>query len=118
MTFLLNQCFLNKQLRHFFGFETCFFIAADMGLYGSTFNEEIKFLRKLVWIFCTSIDSQLADIWGKNDEIFVAPGAEAFKRDLPDAEIHLLDTGHFALETHGEDIASLMLDFLGRKVKS
>lgn len=60
----------------------------------------------------------LLAIWGKNDEIFVAPGAEAFKRDLPDAEIHLLDTGHFALETHGDEIATLMLDFLGRKVKS
>ena len=60
----------------------------------------------------------LLAIWGKNDEIFVAPGALAFKRDLPDAEIHLLDTGHFALETHGDEIALLMLDFLERKVKS
>ncbi len=60
----------------------------------------------------------LLAIWGRNDEIFVAPGALAFKRDLPDAEIHLLDTGHFALETHGEEIAVLMLDFLDRKVKS
>jgi len=52
--------------------------------------------------------------WGKNDEIFVAPGAEAFKRDLPDAEIHLLDTGHFALETHGAQIAALIKNFLGK----
>jgi pimeloyl-ACP methyl ester carboxylesterase len=52
--------------------------------------------------------------WGKNDEIFVAPGAEAFKRDLPDAEIHLLDTGHFALETHGPEIAALIKNFLGK----
>jgi pimeloyl-ACP methyl ester carboxylesterase len=50
--------------------------------------------------------------WGKNDEIFVAPGAEAFKRDLPDAEMHLLDTGHFALETHGKEIAALIKSFL------
>jgi pimeloyl-ACP methyl ester carboxylesterase len=50
--------------------------------------------------------------WGKNDEIFVAPGAEAFKRDLPDTEIHLLDTGHFALETHGDEIAALIKNFL------
>lgn len=54
----------------------------------------------------------LLGVWGRNDEIFVAPGAEAYKRDLPDADIHLLDTGHFALETHGEEIASLMRDFL------
>jgi len=50
--------------------------------------------------------------WGKNDEIFVAPGAEAFKRDVPDAEIHLLDTGHFALETHGNEITALIKSFL------
>ena len=52
--------------------------------------------------------------WGKNDEIFVAPGAESFKRDLPDAEIHLLDTGHFALETHGGDIETLIKNFLAK----
>ena len=52
--------------------------------------------------------------WGKNDEIFVAPGAESFKRDLPDAEIHLLDTGHFALETHGGDIVALIKNFLAK----
>lgn len=50
--------------------------------------------------------------WGKNDEIFGAPGAEMFTRDLPDAEIHLLDAGHFALETHGEEIAGLIRPFL------
>ncbi len=55
-------------------------------------------------------------IWGKNDEIFVAAGAQPYKRDLPDAEIHLLDTGHFALETHGAEIARHIRDFLGRKV--
>ncbi|MEV7520530.1 alpha/beta hydrolase [Streptomyces sp. NPDC091371] len=52
--------------------------------------------------------------WGKNDEIFGAAGAEAFARDLPDAEIHLLDAGHFALETHGPEIAALIREFLGR----
>lgn len=59
----------------------------------------------------------LLAIWGRNDEIFVAPGAEAYKRDLPDAEIHMLDTGHFAIETHGREISTLMFDFLNRKVK-
>lgn len=52
-------------------------------------------------------------VWGKNDEIFVAPGAEAFRRDLPNAQIHLLDTGHFALETHGDEIGNMIRDFLG-----
>jgi pimeloyl-ACP methyl ester carboxylesterase len=51
--------------------------------------------------------------WGANDEIFVAAGAAPYKEHLPDAEIHMLDTGHFALEDHGAHIAMLMRDFLG-----
>jgi pimeloyl-ACP methyl ester carboxylesterase len=54
--------------------------------------------------------------WGRNDEIFGVAGAEAYARELPDAEIHLLDTGHFALETHGQEIAELIRDFLRRKL--
>ena len=53
---------------------------------------------------------------GGHDEIFVPAGALAFQRDLPEAEIHLLPTGHFALETHAEQIAGLMDDFLARRV--
>jgi pimeloyl-ACP methyl ester carboxylesterase len=52
--------------------------------------------------------------WGERDEIFGADGARAFARDLPDAEIHLLDAGHFALETHGPEITGLIRSFLGR----
>jgi pimeloyl-ACP methyl ester carboxylesterase len=52
--------------------------------------------------------------WGRHDEIFGAAGAEAYGRDLPDAEIHLLDAGHFALETHGDEIADLIRAFLRR----
>ncbi len=52
--------------------------------------------------------------WGKHDEIFGADGATAYARDLPNAEIHLLDAGHFALETHGDEIAALIRDFLQR----
>jgi pimeloyl-ACP methyl ester carboxylesterase len=55
-------------------------------------------------------------VWGKHDVIFPAAGAQAYLRDLPDAELHLLDTGHFALEDKGNDIAALMLDFLDRKL--
>jgi pimeloyl-ACP methyl ester carboxylesterase len=51
-------------------------------------------------------------VWGRNDEIFVAAGAEAFRRDNPRAEVHLLDTGHFALETHGPEIARLTRELL------
>jgi pimeloyl-ACP methyl ester carboxylesterase len=52
--------------------------------------------------------------WGRNDAHFLPAGAEAYRRDLPDAEIHLLDTGHFALETHALEIAALMRSFLER----
>ena len=55
-------------------------------------------------------------VWGKNDQIFPAEGATPYRRDLPEAELHLLDAGHFALETHGAEIAARMLDFLGRKL--
>lgn len=51
--------------------------------------------------------------WGKNDKIFGAPGAQAYQRDLPNAELHLLDAGHFALETHGTEIAAQIRTFLG-----
>ncbi|MFI9505452.1 alpha/beta fold hydrolase [Nocardia sp. NPDC052566] len=52
--------------------------------------------------------------WGEHDEIFGADGARAYLRDLPDAELHLLDAGHFALESHGAEIAALIREFLGR----
>jgi pimeloyl-ACP methyl ester carboxylesterase len=58
----------------------------------------------------------LLAVWGKNDPFFLPPGAQAYKRDIPDAEVHLLDTGHFALETHHQNIAEKILDFLGRKL--
>jgi len=53
-------------------------------------------------------------VWGKNDVIFPAEGARAYLKDLPRAELHLLDTGHFALEDQGAEIARLMRDFLSR----
>jgi pimeloyl-ACP methyl ester carboxylesterase len=56
----------------------------------------------------------LLAVWGKNDPFFLPPGAQAFKRDNPKAEVHLLDAGHFALETHACEIAPLVRDFLIR----
>jgi pimeloyl-ACP methyl ester carboxylesterase len=55
-------------------------------------------------------------VWGKNDQIFPAAGAEPYKRDLKTIEFHLLDTGHFALEEDGDTIAGLMRAFLGKHV--
>jgi pimeloyl-ACP methyl ester carboxylesterase len=56
----------------------------------------------------------LLAVWGKNDQIFVKEGAEAFKRDLPKAEVHLLDAAHFAVESHAVEIGTLMVGFLKR----
>src|SRR5580698_5808412 len=51
-------------------------------------------------------------VWGKHDPFFLPAGAEAFKRDLPEAEVRFFDTGHFALETHSEEIAAAIRKFL------
>jgi pimeloyl-ACP methyl ester carboxylesterase len=57
-------------------------------------------------------------IWGKNDPFFIPPGAEAYRRDNPKAVVRMLDTGHFALETHVDEIASAMRDFLAEHLKA
>jgi pimeloyl-ACP methyl ester carboxylesterase len=62
--------------------------------------------------FRTSQPPLLA-VWGSNDPFFTPPGAEAFKRDIPGADIRFVPTGHFALETHVDEIASAIIDFLG-----
>lgn len=54
-------------------------------------------------------------VWGKSDPFFLSPGAEAYKRDIPGAEVRFYDTGHFALETHHQEIAGAIRDFLARK---
>ena len=51
-------------------------------------------------------------VWGRNDPFFLPAGAEAFKRDIPEAVVRFLDTGHFALETHASEIAAAIRDFL------
>lgn len=58
----------------------------------------------------------LLAVWGRHDPAFVPAGAFAYRQDLPLAEVHLLETGHFALETHHREIAHHMRDFLGRTV--
>jgi pimeloyl-ACP methyl ester carboxylesterase len=59
----------------------------------------------------------LLAVWGKNDPFFLPAGAEAFKRDVPNAEVRLIDAGHFALEAHAPEIAALIEDFLARCLK-
>jgi len=56
--------------------------------------------------------------WGKNDPFFLPPGAEAFKRDIPEAVVRFFDTGHFALETHAAEIAATIREFLARSIQA
>ena len=56
-------------------------------------------------------------VWGRNDPFFLPPGAEAFRRDVRDAEVHFYDTGHFALETHAGEIGAAILDFLAKRYR-
>jgi len=57
----------------------------------------------------------LLAVWGRNDPFFLPAGAEAFKRDIPDADVRFVDTGHFALETHAEEIATAIAEFLTQR---
>jgi pimeloyl-ACP methyl ester carboxylesterase len=59
----------------------------------------------------------LLAVWGKNDPFFLPAGAEAYKRDIPNAEIQFLDTGHFALETHCSEIGGAILKFLKKNLR-
>jgi pimeloyl-ACP methyl ester carboxylesterase len=60
----------------------------------------------------------LLAVWGNSDPFFLPAGAKAFKRDNPSAEVYFYETGHFALETHADQIAGAIRDFLGRKLKA
>ncbi|USX13726.1 alpha/beta hydrolase [Oxalobacteraceae bacterium OTU3CAMAD1] len=80
------------------------------------YGQNIKQYSQLHEFFRSHRPPTLA-IWGKNDPFFLPAGAEAFKRDNPKAEVRFLDSGHFAIETHGQEIATQMLEFLNRNVK-
>src|SRR5262249_1546535 len=56
--------------------------------------------------------------WGRNDPFFLPAGAEAYRREIPEAEVHLYDTGHFALETHAAEIAAAIRTFLGKRLSA
>jgi pimeloyl-ACP methyl ester carboxylesterase len=76
------------------------------------YANNVKLYPKFQEYFRTSKPPLLA-IWGKFDPYFIPAGAEAFKRDIPNAIVQFLDTGHFALETHVDEIADAMRKFLG-----
>ena len=60
----------------------------------------------------------LLAVWGRNDPFFLPAGAEAFKRDIPDADVRFFDTGHFALETHADEIATAIRGFLAKTLQA
>jgi pimeloyl-ACP methyl ester carboxylesterase len=79
------------------------------------YANNVKLYPKFQEYFRASKPPLLA-IWGKNDLYFIPPGAEAFRRDIPNATVQFLDTGHFALETHLEEIATAMRAFLAANI--
>jgi pimeloyl-ACP methyl ester carboxylesterase len=75
------------------------------------YASNVKLYPKFQEYFRKSKPPLLA-IWGKNDPFFIPPGAEAYRKDIPNARVQLLDTGHFAIETHCVEIADAMKNFL------
>ncbi|MCX4641366.1 alpha/beta fold hydrolase [Streptomyces sp. NPDC055059] len=96
----LDNHYLAREGAHEIQLDLFLDYASNVALY-PTFQE----------YFRTSKPRLLA-VWGKNDPFFLPAGAEAFSRDIPEAEVRFLDTGHFALETHAEEIAAALRDFL------
>ena len=75
------------------------------------YASNVKLYPKFQEYFRKSKPPLLA-IWGKNDPFFIPPGAEAFRKDIPNAKVQFLETGHFAIETHGAEIAAEIKEFL------
>ncbi|MFF1567606.1 alpha/beta fold hydrolase [Streptomyces sp. NPDC058293] len=96
----LDNHYLAREGAHEIQLDLFLDYASNVALY-PTFQE----------YFRTSKPRLLA-VWGRNDPFFLPAGAEAFSRDIPEAEVRFLDTGHFALETHAEEIAAALRDFL------
>jgi pimeloyl-ACP methyl ester carboxylesterase len=87
----------------------------QLDLFGD-YKSNVELYPKFQEYFRTKKPPFLA-VWGKNDPFFLPPGANAFKRDIPDADVRFFDTGHFALETHSDEIGSAIAAFLARNVK-
>ena len=80
------------------------------------YASNVKLYPKFQQYFRSSKPPLLA-IWGRNDPFFLPPGAEAYRKDNPNAQVQFLDTGHFALETHAVEIAAAMRSFLAASGK-
>jgi pimeloyl-ACP methyl ester carboxylesterase len=88
----------------------------QLDLFGD-YQSNVALYPKFQSYICSRRPPLLA-VWGENDPFFLPGGAKAFKRDNQDAEIHLLDAGHFALESKGPEIAAIIRDFLARKLST
>jgi pimeloyl-ACP methyl ester carboxylesterase len=85
---------------------------AQLDLFGD-YKSNVALYPTFQGYFRTHTPPLLA-VWGKNDPFFLPAGAEAFRRDIPRAEVHFFDTGHFALETHAQDIGPVIRNFFPR----
>ena len=87
----------------------------QLDLFGD-YSSNVALYPKIQEYFRTHKPPLLA-VWGRNDPFFLPSGAEAFKRDIPEAEVQFFDTGHFALETHSSEIGTAILNFLAKHLK-
>lgn len=103
--YLLDQQFLNRPGQEDIQLAILLDYRSNLAQYGAVH----EYFRRY--------QPPLLAVWGAGDPFFLPVGAQAFKRDLPNAEIHLIDgAGHFSLASHGDDIAKLMLSFLARNL--
>lgn len=82
---------------------------AQLALFGDYASNRALYPQVQQWLRSSRVP--VLAVWGRNDEIFAAAGAEAFRRDAPSARIELLDGGHFLLESHLDDVARIILDW-------
>ena len=87
----------------------------QLDLFGD-YSSNVALYPKFQEYFRTHKPPLLA-VWGRNDPFFLPLGAEAFKRDIPEAEVQFFNTGHFALETHSSEIGTAILNFLAKHLK-
>ncbi|MFJ8280283.1 alpha/beta fold hydrolase [Streptomyces griseoviridis] len=85
---------------------------AQLALFGDYSGNRALYPAVQAWLRSSRVP--VLAVWGRNDEIFGPAGAEAFRRDAPDAEVVLLDGGHFLLESHGDEVADAVLRFRSR----
>ena len=102
--YLLDTAYMHRPGAYDIQLDLIFSYRTNVALY----PEFHKYFRKC--------QPPLLAVWGKNDPFFIPPGAEAFRRDVPAADIRFVDSGHFALETHASEIGAAMREFLAKHV--